>query len=439
MASKQGTRVTVIVLGDLGRSPRMRYHALALADSGVQVDLIGYAGSALPRALCGHPRIRCHLMAPMPLRFLNRFKNALFPAVSLVKIVVQAARLLWLLLFVVGKPDAVLVQNPPAVPTLMVALLSARLRSARLIIDWHNFGYTMLALKLGSSSLIVRWMRRHERALGRRADAHLCVSRAMQLELENHWGFSKATLLYDRPAAGFMSAEPDERRALLHRLTSVSALVPTQYRLDAPARPAILVSATSWTQDEDFDLLLDALARCDRALRPFDGAYGSGQAVRERKRLPFPRLLMLITGDGPLRESYEARIRGMSLNRIHVQTLWLSPEDYPLLLRAADLGVCLHRSSSGLDLPMKVADMLGSGLPVCALDYGPCLGEQLRHGENGLLFSDSGGLAEQILDLFNGFPDESPLLDRLRCNILGSTRRRWSEEWRDAAFSTIIG
>ncbi len=39
------TRVQVLVLGDIGRSPRMQYHALSIAKHGGQVDLIGYKGS----------------------------------------------------------------------------------------------------------------------------------------------------------------------------------------------------------------------------------------------------------------------------------------------------------------------------------------------------------------------------------------------------------
>jgi beta-1,4-mannosyltransferase len=38
-------RVAVVVIGDIGRSPRMQYHALSLADDGqYDVDLIGYDG-----------------------------------------------------------------------------------------------------------------------------------------------------------------------------------------------------------------------------------------------------------------------------------------------------------------------------------------------------------------------------------------------------------
>ena len=36
--------VTVLVLGDIGRSPRMQYHAISIAKNGADVQIIGYAG-----------------------------------------------------------------------------------------------------------------------------------------------------------------------------------------------------------------------------------------------------------------------------------------------------------------------------------------------------------------------------------------------------------
>jgi beta-1,4-mannosyltransferase len=42
--SKVLTSVQVLVLGDIGRSPRMQYHAISIAQHGGRVDLIGYQG-----------------------------------------------------------------------------------------------------------------------------------------------------------------------------------------------------------------------------------------------------------------------------------------------------------------------------------------------------------------------------------------------------------
>src|SRR5439155_1184086 len=63
--SGRTVRVTVVALGDLGRSPRICYHALALAEAGARVELIGYVETALDPALDRHPAIRVHpLRAP---------------------------------------------------------------------------------------------------------------------------------------------------------------------------------------------------------------------------------------------------------------------------------------------------------------------------------------------------------------------------------------
>jgi beta-1,4-mannosyltransferase len=88
---------------------------------------------------------------------------------------------------------------------------------------------------------------------------------------------------------------------------------------------------------------------------------------------------------------------------------------------------------------MKVADLFGAGVPVCALDYGACLAERVRHADNGLLFSTARQLADILFDLFERYPADQEMLDRLRVGARKSARPTWDEGWKREAKDLLIG
>lgn len=47
-------------------------------------------------------------------------------------------------------------QNPPGLPGIAVAWLVCVLRGSKLVIDWHNYGYTIMALSHGRGHPLVR-------------------------------------------------------------------------------------------------------------------------------------------------------------------------------------------------------------------------------------------------------------------------------------------
>lgn len=385
--------VTVVVLGDVGHSPRMCYHALCLAQQPAcvaHVDVVASRGTAPPPALTalGPDRVRLVLMAPfaaLPASVPRALRRALFVLYAPAKVAAQCARLFWALAVRARPATHILVQNPPSLPTLALAWAAARLTGAVYVVDWHNLGHTLLALSLGAAHPFVRAYAAFERVFGARcADAHLAVTHALAAHLRGPWGrvpgHVPVRVLHDQPAAAFRPLASSERGAFLARFLGAQlaaaapdlatdaqrAIVRTcvaeaETSTPAPARRvAVLVSATSWTPDEDFGVLLSALREYDEAVA---GAAetGTGATLRD--------LLVVITGRGPQREMYRARLREAPLAHVAVLTAWLSLPDYQTALGAADVGISLHQSSSQLDLPMKVLDMFGAGLPVFARGY----------------------------------------------------------------------
>ena len=393
----------------------MQYHALALAVNEGEVDLVGLEGAPLHAALTAEPRLHSHRLSDSAFGSRHSRGRGRFIWMSAARASLQAGRLLAALLRL-PKPDVILVQNPPAVPTLAVAWLTAKLRGARFVIDWHNLSHTILAVPLGEHHRAVRSLARSERRWGRRADAHLAVSQALADWLQREWGV-KATVLYDRPATFFAKPSLEAASELWHRLARELNL--------GSKRIPLVVCPTSWTPDEDFDLLLEALERTERKLvaqRDPSNASQAGSAVA-----------VLLTGRGVLKPDFEKRLSRRAFTHLAVRTVWLEPSDYPVLVGMADAGLCLHQSSSGLDLPMKLADFRGVGVPVCAYDYAPVLSEAIIPGHEGITFRDPGELSAVLLALASADLSSVPKFAAARTWLTANPPERWEEQWRAVA------
>lgn len=190
-------------------------------------------------------------------------------------------------------------------------------------------------------------------------------------------------MLHDRPPARFHRASPSESHELFQHLlpnfssTSLTSFLPTskppystpftyippsgtprpssvatpdsEFHLDLSDynpfaehitmpqlrsdRTALLVSSTSWTPDEDFGMLLEALKTYERRAR-------ESEDKDDEERLP--KVLMAVTGKGPLRHRYMRDVERLQTGNgesgegawryVRCVSLWLEADDYPLLL-----------------------------------------------------------------------------------------------------------
>lgn len=127
-----------------------------------------------------------------------------------------------------------------------------------------------MALSLSSDHYLVKITKKLEAFIGRRADHCFCVTEAMKKHLKTTWNISAITL-YDKPPDIFKPITTTQKHDFLLRLgksypqfiqqdnsTIFTEIINKEVKLKI-SRPGLVVSSTSWTEDEDFSVLFSAL------------------------------------------------------------------------------------------------------------------------------------------------------------------------------------
>eukprot|EP01025_Chloroclados_australasicus_P061245 TRINITY_DN8023_c0_g1_i2.p1 TRINITY_DN8023_c0_g1~~TRINITY_DN8023_c0_g1_i2.p1 ORF type:complete len:439 (-),score=31.69 TRINITY_DN8023_c0_g1_i2:451-1767(-) len=430
----------VVVLGDYGRSPRMQYHTLSLLENGYDVNVVAYHDSppiqelqqysASQLRLINIPTVNAGVLATLP-TIISLICKTLFQTVVLAWILLLSRQL--------NDPQFVIIQNPPSVPILGITLIAAKIRKAQLIVDWHNFGYTILQLKFQQDNVLVVLYKWFEFFWGKKADQHICVSKAMAQKLAQDIGI-KAVVFYDKPQSRFHPISIKQTHYLFSKLRNqikqplhpddcitriineeegdslITIRTNDDEYLFKQNRVRIVISSTSWTQDENFDILL-------QAAKIYDACDDDS----------LPSVLFFITGKGPLKQFYYEKLCRLRFRRVAFRLVWLEIEDYPKILASADLGISLHASSSGYDLPMKIVDMFGAGIPVATLEYN-CIEELVQNNETGLLFITDEQLGRILIQNLSN----TSLLERLKAAVLQwQQENRWSETWNQSVLPIL--
>jgi beta-1,4-mannosyltransferase len=126
--------VQIVVLGDIGRSPRMQYHALSLAKHGGIVQLIGYNGGTI--SAVDLPKLIRYIETP-PLPELVAHKNVTVVPLSVVPSWLQTSNKL---LFLLLAPIKVLLQTV----FLWQALSYSTTASRWMLVQVNHSGYVAL-------------------------------------------------------------------------------------------------------------------------------------------------------------------------------------------------------------------------------------------------------------------------------------------------------
>jgi beta-1,4-mannosyltransferase len=431
--TQQSQSAAILVLGDLNRSPRMLNHSKAISEVMQEINevsLIGFNGGELRSDISTDRKIKLYYIPEKINNYLKKLPRFLFLVSAFIRIFLQVFFLFYILMFKIPRPKFLILQNPPGIPAMYICAVVCFMRRSTLIIDWHNYGYTILQVN-GRNKFITYIAKLYEKIYGRCANLHFCVSEAMKTHLKYEMGID-AINLPDRAMKNvFRRLSLRESHELFEKYNETKGSITEMDDVDKVIRykenrHILMISSTSWTPDEDFNLLLDSFILCEKKLS------------KEKDFKKVNKVLFIITGRGPSRDAFMKKVQNTNLQFFTVKSIWLESDDYPKILGAADLGVCLHYSSSGFDLPMKVVDMFSAQLPVAAFNY-DTVHELVQEGDNGFLFKTK----EQLSDILEkviidySINDNSEDVEKFRQNLKDFNQNDWITQWQKVAYEPI--
>ena len=277
------------------------------------------------------------------------------------------------------------IQNPPFFPFLPLLQIHAWATKAVLLVDWHNLSHSILYQR-NPPRMLYRIFRHFEYRWGY-GDVNVCVSEALAAHLQEQF-------VKTREREGDKLTPP---RMVVFRDYAPKSVCFTR-RTDAQEKqtfwrdylpeaalskrkktnffPFIFIMNCSWGVDDDWRLLLSALYELQCRLLSRKNSTLSRHGEEETNSVV--SWCVILTGEGPTKNCFLETVEKEypSLWPHLYPTYFTNYETYAQAVGSADVGICVHRSTSEMDFPMKILDLWGCGVPAIALDY-PALAERM--------------------------------------------------------------
>ena len=131
----------------------------------------------MPEEVESNKKIRVRYLSTKLIDSLRKLPKILYLLYAILRIIIQIVQMVCILS---SSYEYVIVQNPPCIPLLLVCVIMKKVKrnKMKLIIDWHNYGYSILKVNR-VNKVLVFMAKLYEMWLGRCGDYHLCVSKAM--------------------------------------------------------------------------------------------------------------------------------------------------------------------------------------------------------------------------------------------------------------------